>query len=314
MSLNGRPRFTVAVVSDYATGQGQSWENFRKTLRALAGQASRDDTEFLLVEREGYLPSPPPDIVAILPSLRVISSPETESFGLKNAGVREARGEIVVILDADCEPAEDWLSNIARAWDRNPDAWAISGHTSYEDPRLLVRLAALLARAYVNPGQAGQTRHASNNNYSWRRDAWLRAPLPLGMGPFGGEMQSEAAHRQNGKLIYDPSIEVVHEFEGWRMEADIRKNSGYCTVMTRLRDAEMPWAGLVRAGMVAIPVIVAAKTFNSWANFFRCRKYFRIGLAAAPVALLMAPVVSLLEVPGMLAAYTGRGRGITEFR
>src|SRR5678815_492050 len=39
----------------------------------------------------------------------------------RNAGIANARGRIIAFTDDDVRPAADWLSNIKRAFDNNPD-------------------------------------------------------------------------------------------------------------------------------------------------------------------------------------------------
>jgi hypothetical protein len=138
------------------------------------------------------------------------------------------------------------------------------------------RLSALLSRAYVDRGTAGPTPFIANNNASFRRSVYLAHPLPTQMGAFAGRIQAEAVLRAGGRLLFDPSIHVIHEFEGWPMEVDIRRNVGYGTVITRLRDPRMPYAGLIRLGRLSIPLIVTGKTLNIWLDLLRCWRHFGV--------------------------------------
>ena len=45
----------------------------------------------------------------------------------RNAGIANARGRIVAFTDDDVRPATDWLSNIKRAFDSNPDVECVGG-------------------------------------------------------------------------------------------------------------------------------------------------------------------------------------------
>lgn len=309
-----QPEFSVVMVSDRSAGNLRSWNYLRGTLEALARQTYTGPVEYLLVEHEAIAERVPADIIAILPSLRVLKSPSSESCGLKNHGVREARAEIIVILDADCRPAPDWLLQIASAWRKYPDAAVISGSTDYAGRSTMERLLALLSRAYMYRGGAGDTRHTSNNNSSWRRKVHLTHPFPERLGPFANRIQSEAVIRDGGRLLFVPEISVIHEFEGWSMEVDLRNNCGYGTVITRFRDVQMPYAWLIRMGVVSIPLIVAGKTLDSWRDSLRCWRRFRLRFYELPLAMLLAPIVVALEVPGMLAAFGNRSIGQTEWR
>lgn len=305
---------SVVIVSDHGAGAAPSHEELIDVLVALAGQEGAPPTEFLLVENEALADRLPAGIEQRLPGLRVVRSPAQGSYELKNAGVRAASAPIVVMLDGDCPPAPDWLTRIADAWRRHPDAAAISGHTQYAGSSLRDKSLALLSRGFLDPGREGESEFISNNNSSLRREVYLRHPLPEGLGPFAARLQSEAIRREGGRLYFDPRIRVVHAFEGWDMEADIRRNGGYGTVVTRLHDARMPGAWLVRLGPLAIPAIYAVKTWDCWRAALRCGRHFGLRWWEVPATLALAPVLMTMEIPGMWAAYRRQSALPTEYR
>jgi glycosyltransferase involved in cell wall biosynthesis len=47
--------------------------------------------------------------------VKLLHEPEQGSYAARNRGSREARGEVVVFTDPDCEPRADWLEQIHRA-------------------------------------------------------------------------------------------------------------------------------------------------------------------------------------------------------
>lgn len=308
------PEFSVVLVSDYAAGDEKSWASLGSTLTALAGQEFGEQIEFLLVEQEDIAARVPPNLARILPSLRIVKSREIDSYGLKNVGVRLAQADIVVLLDTDCRPAPDWMARIAAAWKAHPDAAVISGRTTYGGTRTMDRLSALLSRSYVDQGTAGLTPMIANNNCSFRRSIYLDHPLPAHMGAFAGRIQSEAILRAGGRLWFDPAIRVIHEFEGWPMEADIRRNIGYASVITRLHDPRMPYAGLIRLGRLTIPLIVAGKTLRIWLDSLRCWRHFGVRLYELPLAIVFGAILALMEAPGMWAAFGNQEISVTEYR
>jgi hypothetical protein len=107
---------------------------------------------------------------------------------------------------------------------------------------------------------------------------------------------------------------VVHEFEGWAMERDIRRNKGFAVVSTRLIDRKQPFAWITRLGLGAVPAILVGNTVLSLRDCLRCWRHYGLRAFELPVALALAPVVSLLEVPGVVAALRGRPLGTTAYR
>jgi hypothetical protein len=309
-----KPTVSVILVSDYAAGDEKGWEDLRHVLSALAEQDFAGSFECILSENEQFAGAIPGDLTGLLPSLRVVTSPGAGSYALKNHGVAQASADIAVILDADCSPSPDWLSNIVAAFAAHPEAAAISGRTKYEGRTLLERTLALLSRSYLDTVQPGPAEFISNNNAAWRRSVYLDHPLPTDAGPFAARIQSESVIRSGGALRFDPSIRVIHEFEGWKMETDIRRNTGFGTVITRLRDSRLPYARLVRVGRLAIPAIVVGKIWNAWGDCFRCWRVFDLRGHELPFALAMAPLLIAFETSGMWAAYGDRGIGGSFYR
>ena len=120
--------------------------------------------------------------------------------------------------------------------------------------------------------------------------------------------------RHGHKLWFDPRLQVIHEFEGWAMEVDIRRNIGYGTVATRLADRELPYSGLVRIGMPAIPAVASGKLLNTWSDCVRCASAYGVRWFEVPLAMAVSAAVNMMEIPGMIAAYRGKQIERTAYR
>ncbi len=298
------PVVSVVIVSDYAGGEAKAWDDIRATVDAFARQDFTGRAEFLLSESASIQKEIPADLSETLPSLRLVLSPASSSYDLKNHGVRAASADIVAIIDADCIPDPEWLRHLVEAMRLNPDVVAVSGRTVYEGRTLMERMLSLLSRSYLDPGRAGTTRFISNNNAGFRRSVYLKYPLPVDAGAFAARLQSDAIVRAGGKLLFEPRMRVVHDFEGWAMEGDIRRNIGYGTIKTRLRQHLLPYAWLTRLGPASIPLFSVGKTLNSWADCLRCARHYGVRWYELPLALALAVVVNLMEIPGMLSAFS----------
>jgi hypothetical protein len=250
----------------------------------------------------------------IVPNMKILYIDAESSYELKNRAMETAVGDWLAIVDADCIPQRSWLQVLRAAIALNSDAAAISSRTIYPGHSLLERLLGLLSRSYLDPGHSGQTRFISGNAAAYRYEVYSRHPLPVGLGAFASRIQSEAILRDGEILLFEPELMVEHDFEGWSMELDIRRNHGYSTVITRLLDDRLPYARLVRSGVIAIPLIVTGKTLDSIWDCLRCFRHYHIKTYELPFALALAIVIHILEIPGMLAAYRGESIGATEYR
>jgi len=235
------------------------------------------------------------------------------SYELKNRAVEAATGDWLAIVDADCIPQRSWLQVLRTAIAEHPDVAAFSAKTVYQGRSLMERVLGLLSRSYIDPGRRGPTRFISGNAACFRREVYRRHPLPVGIGAFASRIQSEAFLRDNATLLFDPELVVVHDFEGWPMERDIRRNHEYSTVITRLRDDRLPYAGLVRTGVMAIPLIVVGKTFDSVRDCLRCFRHYNVKVYELPLALALTIVTHIFEIPGMVAAYRGQNIRATAY-
>lgn len=293
---------------------GKTWNDLRRLFNALSKQDYKRQAEFWLCENADLNGKIPKDLVDLLPGLKMVMVEESASYELKNAGMQAARADLAVILDADCVPDPDWLRMLVDAMNANPEASVISGKTVYAGQRLGERMLSILSRSYVDAGQAGVTRFISNNNAAWRRAVYLAHPLPANLGPFARRMQSESIRRAGGQLLFEPRMRVVHDFEGWPMEVDIRRNCGYGTVIARLHDHALPFAWLTSLGVFSIPAFVVGKIIESWRDCLRCARGYGIRCHEIPVVLACSIVVHALESPGMWLAFRGMTTMETKYR
>jgi len=300
-----RHAFSVVVVSDYASGQTEVWHSLRRLLCALAAQDQGEAVEFIYVEHPDAAGGLPADLGTVLPHLRIVVDASPTSYGLRNAGVRAATTPWVAMLDADCVPGPGWLQQVSRSIRANSAAAVISGRTLYPGGGLMERILALLSRSYVDRGRAGPTGYIAAHQCVFQREMYLQCPLPAGAGVYSARVQSDAMLRQHRLLWFDPLLTCTHDFEGWPMERDIRRNTGHCTVLVRQYDPSLPYSGLVRMGPPAIPAIVAGKIWLNWLDCFRCAPHYGVRWTQVPLALGVAIWVHLLEIEGMWRAFRG---------
>jgi len=301
-----RPAVSVVIISDYGSGQEHTWNVIRRTFAALAGQDFREPAEFLFVEPSQSAPLVPSDLATILPGFRVVAADASTSYELKNAAMRAACADLVVMLDADCAPEPDWLSQLMRTARAHPEATVVSGRTTHEGSGLLNRTMAAANRAYVDVGETGPTHHISNNNALFRREAYLAHPLPTDVGPFASHMQVQAILRDGGTLFFEPRARVEHAYEGWSTELNFRREFGYGMIRTRCADPRLPYAWAVRLGYLAIPFFIAHHVLTGWWRCIRFRSVHRVGWYELPISFALIAIAGGMETSGMISAMRGQ--------
>lgn len=315
MKISGdAPAISVVIVCDYAAGGEGGWGDIRKALAAMAAQDFEEPAEFILCESEEFRENVPADLSAVLPGLKILFVRGQSAYELKNAAAEAASGEFLALIDADCVARPDCLRRLVASLRNHPEAAAVCGKTIYPEKALSVRISSLLSRAYIDPGREGPTSFMSQNCVAYRREEYLAHPMPTHMGGFASHVQAEELWRSGSVVWFDPMIQVEHDFEGWSMERDFRRNRGHGTIRTRLLDPSLPYAWLVRLGRIGIAPIVAWKIFSSWRECVRCGRGYGIRWYELPAAMAASVGINLLEVPGMLAAFRGHGPGRSNFR
>lgn len=142
-----------------------------RCLRALEAQSIAAD-EIIVVDNgstdESYA-------VALAAGARVLRCPEPGISAAASAGYDAARGELILRLDADCEPDVGWISAVTAAFAEDEKVSAFTGRARFTDgpPRLRAPLAWLYLGAYT--ALLGITlghRPLFGSNLAFRREAW----------------------------------------------------------------------------------------------------------------------------------------------
>lgn len=117
-------------------------QTFRSFETIVVDNASQDGSLQLL--REQY------------PEVRVLALAENRFFsGGVNAGVAQARGDVIVLLNNDTEADENWLAALKRAFDEHPDAGMVASKLRLFDRRTVLHSAGDSYRRNGVPGNRG---------------------------------------------------------------------------------------------------------------------------------------------------------------
>jgi hypothetical protein len=302
-----RPVASVVTVADYKAGDAESWDALRLTVEGLARQDFEGPVEFLLVEAAAASRAIPPEILQILPGLKVVRAEGKTSYDFKNAGAQAAGSPFVVLLDADCAPHPGWLRAVMEHRRQHPRAAVISGRTLYKGEGLLPRVLALLDRSYVDCGRPGPTKAISNNNAGFAREVLLKYPLQNEVGPFGSRPHADQIMAAGGELRFEPGMVAYHGFGGWPMEEHDRQHVGFSMTRYRQLNPSARHAWMFRLGYGGIPLILGMSTIDSWRRCVKLGSGYGLRWFEVPIACALAVRAHALEVPGILLALRGEG-------
>ncbi|HYB97637.1 MAG TPA: glycosyltransferase family 2 protein [Candidatus Limnocylindrales bacterium] len=138
--LTAAPRVTIIVLN------WNGAELLPDCLTSLRRQTCQD-FELLLVDN-GSTDGSAELVARDFPEARLIALPENRGFcGGNNVGFREARGELILLLNNDAELREDFVANVIAAADLEPDFGMFAANVRMYDRREVFDSTGLLVYA-----------------------------------------------------------------------------------------------------------------------------------------------------------------------
>ncbi len=192
--------------------------------------------------------------------LRLVACPILGLSAARNAGIAEARGELVCLLDDDAVADERWLEHLYAAFDAHPDTGVIGGHIRLKIPA--PRPSGLKPGwekywSQFVPGFGGYTEVRHWWEFPWGANWSARRAALLAIGGFrlrygrvgdnfwGGEEVIAAAlvQRLGYRIAILPQAWVLHDVEPARFtRAHVRRTlvAGHCVAYLGQRDLYIP--------------------------------------------------------------------------
>ncbi len=279
--------------------------NNESTIRELLDSLARQrygDFEVILADSST---DRTPEIASGYPFVRVVRVPPTGLNAARNAGVREARGEIVAFTDGDCRVPPDWLESIAEFFARRPEAAAVGGSVltppelagsvvaEYYNKPLWPMMAIYGEEVEITARNFHRVRVPSGNNVAFRRAVLLENPFDEGIR--GGYDEVELLWRlcARGYRVYaSPALRVEH-FHTRSLRKLLRRafsyGRGHYLFFARHRRAPLALYGF--AGAVALYA------------------YYSLAAALAALGLWQAALLVPASYLALAAVYAKRGAG-----
>lgn len=112
---------------------------------------------------------------------RILPGPGLHYYDLKNFGVQQSQGDIVVFIDSDVIPEEKWLQNLLAPFQQFEGIQVVAGQTHIDANNLMAKAFSLGWFFPLREPTGKVTRNARGffaNNVAFRRDTFARYPFP----------------------------------------------------------------------------------------------------------------------------------------
>lgn len=138
----------------------------------------------------------------------------------KNLGIRMAKGEIVCLTDSDCVVEKDWLRNIWRFFEQNPDADGVGGPV-LPYPRSQNKIQKLTGEIFLEdhgyPNRVKKVQFGSMSGMIFASNSAFRKNVVTSAGSYsvrGSNLELAWRLASLGRnLFFDPEIRVSHIFQ-----------------------------------------------------------------------------------------------------
>jgi len=300
------------ITARYDSTSGSLADDLERSLGGMARQTfPREQIETIVVLDHAVPPEAAAEIARRHPSVRLVTSSESNYFAAKNAGAAVADGEIIALLDGDCQPAEDWLETLLSRFE--PGVGAVAGRTRYEGRSLVARTFSIPDFAYV-AGDDNDTASGFNiNNLAFRREVLLAHPFEARIARNGGCYFLFHQLRAAGiRVLYEPRAMVAHGLDirgfGFVKKHFERGRDGVAVYQLDDRAVLKGTHPIQRAGALALVPIYVRRLAIDWARMLRDRRHIGIHAVALPFFCAVALLTRGIEFAGALAAFVPHPR------
>ena len=141
--------------------------------------------------------------------MKFVSSSVSNYFAAKNAGTAVAAGDVIALLDGDCEPASDWLEALLAPFESG--VAAVGGRTRYTGGSWAAWTFSIPDFAHVLAEEKDAASGFNINNVAFRREVLLAYPFDKRIPRNGGcYFLFHQLRADEKRVLYEPSAVVAH--------------------------------------------------------------------------------------------------------
>jgi hypothetical protein len=215
---------------------------------------------------------------------------------LRHAGVREARGKVVAILEDHGQVARDWAASILEA---HKGPWAAVGGAVENGKRGLVNWAVYFCEytPYMKPVAEGESHDLPGNNIAYKRPHLMRHAHVLAEGKWESWINNQL--RADGVSLASTNSIVVHHIKTFRLGYFLTQRFHFARSYAGMRRVDQTVAKrlIYGFGSLALPALLMARVTKT---VIQKRRHLGMYALASPLVALFMTVGAVGEMVGYL--------------
>lgn len=290
-----RPLISVVIETvNEATGPRTG---LREVLAALAKQAYPQERLELLIAVGRGNRALRDELRQHHPGVRIVEVERETYFAMKIAGIEQATGDIIALLDSDTVPVPHWAEKIASCIEAGADV--VAGKTRYRPGAPFSRTFNFFNFGYIQGDADGRANGFLPNNVAFRRQVILQHNFdPRIVRSGAGHLLGHQLEARGYRLVYEPAASVCHNMYGLGEELRMRVKSGYDCVYLSTLDSEqvLGETRYLQRGGIGLLIVCARRIAFDVRTAIRKRSDLDIPFLQIPYFLLISPLIRGLEL------------------
>lgn len=232
------------------------------------------------------------------PHVSVVVIQNSHYFAMKREGTMSAKGDIIAILDSDCEPCSVWVQTVVDHIRDGADV--VAGKTRYPKGAPYAHTFNFFNFGYIHGDAHGRASGFLPNNAAFRRDVIREHNFDTRIRRGGaGHLLGNKLRHLNYRLDYAPRQLATHNIYGIGEELKMRIKSGYEIVTLAKVDADgfLEESRVLRAAghLIGLTRILVRRFLFDVRLLFRNRQDLDISPIQIPYFLILSPCIRGLE-------------------
>jgi hypothetical protein len=295
--VNIEPSRVTVAIEGWNADDLEDDENYSESLRSLVDQSYPIQECEILVVEDGAGPSRERVVHAAFPRAKVLRLDPFNYYRCKNAALREAQGDYLLLVDSDVVYDSAWISEMLAAF--RPGVELVTGRTDYARGFLWRTLTFCEAAATRQSDGFSDGFFCHNLGMARPLFGRVRFADDLGAsGGGGGEALRDQLRAEGIRPWFVSTARAEHPLPPFVPK---RLRQGSYAIHARRRRPEIRGAALARVPIVAPFLVLGGMLLKTWGRVMRSRRELPGGAVAIPAYFASTLFARSVELAGACA-------------